>query len=83
MLESHDMILVMEAGQFRYLQRNFPRFRDRIFLLPLFEIGHGSGADRTTIFNIEDPYGKPLDAFLNCYNRIKVCLEGLFGQIHK
>lgn len=82
-LKSYDMILVMETMHYWYLNKNFGRFRDRIFLLPLFESGQNSGADLDHIYNIEDPYGKQLDSFLNCYNRIKACLEGLFEQLQK
>ena len=81
MVESFDMILAMEARQYRYLKNTFSRFQEKIFLLPLFETDLSYGSDRIHLFNIEDPYDKPLDVFLNCYKRIKICLEGLFGQV--
>ena len=83
MVKSYKMVLAMEAGQFRYLKKIFPLFQDKIFLLPLFEPDHQPGVDRYTDFNIEDPYEKSMDVFLECYTRIKICLEGLFEQVYK
>jgi protein-tyrosine phosphatase len=82
-LDTYDMILAMEAGQFRHLKKIFTHFQDKIFLLPLFETDFHLGADRNNVFNIEDPFDKPMDVYLKSYSRIKNCVEGLFGYTYK
>jgi protein-tyrosine phosphatase len=81
MLESFDMILVMEASQFNFLRRYYPRKRNKIFLLPLF--GNNSMLRHGGYFryNILDPYGKPVDDFLSCYERIYDCLSSLLFEM--
>lgn len=67
LVASHDLVIVMEAGQLRYLQEAFPDFRDRLFLLPLYDDGARDAYER---FNIADPYGQPDAVFEVCYGRV-------------
>jgi protein-tyrosine-phosphatase len=70
-------IVVFEAAHLFRLRREYPAEAGRIFLLPLFEPERvrPRGFLRYTIV---DPYGKSLDVFEHCYQRIAVALGGLF-----
>jgi protein-tyrosine phosphatase len=82
-LQSVDMILVMEASQFNLLRRYYPGKRNRIFLLPLFDNKNMSKHRGYSRYNILDPYGKPVDEFLSCYERIHDCLSSLFFEMQE
>ncbi len=79
-LKTSDMIIAMEAAHFKHLRKTYPQFQDKIFLLPLFEKNRTTGGSYAR-YNIVDPYGKPLEQFLDCYRRIEDCLDGLFSEI--
>jgi protein-tyrosine phosphatase len=81
MLKSFDMILVMEASQFSLLRRYYPGKRNKIFLLPLFDNKNVSKHGGYFRYNILDPYEKPADEFLSCYERIHDCLSSLFFEM--
>lgn len=61
LLQQHDVVMVMEGGQKRWLVSNFPESRGRIFLL-----SHWTGnAD------IADPYRQSADVFERIYQQIE------------
>lgn len=81
MLQSFSMIFVMEAGQLKVLRKAYPAFKDKFFLLPLFEHNFGKTSRGYLRYNLEDPYGRALEDFQACYHRIQKCLEGVFREL--
>jgi len=82
MMQSYDLITVMEAGQYNYLKREYREFRDKIFLLPLVDKRSRTSGNPYHIYNIEDPYGKNVARYNDCYRRIHDCLEDLFSLVN-
>lgn len=78
----YDMIIVMDMPQFNYLRKSFPQFRNKIFLLPLFE-KNIIIKERYLLYNILDPYGRSIEEFLTCYQRIERCIDNLLTEIGK
>lgn len=80
LVEAHDVIVAMEVAHLKALRSSFPRFAERIVLLPLFD---PSGADegRYRRYHIEDPYGGPLSAFDSCFVRIQQSVSGLLERL--
>lgn len=76
-----DMVLAMEAWQAACLRKAFPEHRGKIFLLPLFEENPVRRHDAARLLNIRDPYGKPIEDFIECFERIDACLKGIFSGI--
>ena len=61
MLQQHDVVLVMEAGQKQWLVSNYPESRGRVFLL-----SHWTGNT-----DIADPYRLSADVFERVYEQIE------------
>jgi protein-tyrosine-phosphatase len=79
LMESHDIVIAVEAWQHKYLKKMFMEFQDRIFLLPLFRIDASHNAyDK---YNIRDPYGRNSSAYDECFEIIDKCIAGLFHSI--
>ena len=76
----YDMIIAMDMTQFNYLRKSFPHSKYKIFLLPLFE-KKISPKDTFLFYNILDPYGRSVEEFLACYQRIEGCLDGLLTEV--
>lgn len=81
-VDLYNMIIVMDMPQFNYLKKTFPQLRDKIFLLPLFE-KFITTKETFLLYNILDPYGRSVEEFLACYQRIERCLESLLTEIGK
>ena len=81
MFADFDMIVTMETGQYKALAKNQGASQARIFLLPFFENPHlrPTGYER---YNVADPYGKELDEFNRCFQRIERCIAGLAETIN-
>lgn len=77
-----DMILAMEAWQIRRLRKTFPEHREKIHLLPLFDMDPVLRTGAEHLLNIQDPYGRSLADFIECFERIESCLKGIFSRIH-
>jgi protein-tyrosine-phosphatase len=83
-LAGFDMVIAMEAAQSRWLKRRYPEHAGKVFLLPLFDPRSlEEGMRRKALFNIEDPFGKTLEAYLGCYERIERCLEMAGRQLDR
>lgn len=83
LMESFDVIVVMEEKQRTYLKKIFQEFREKIFLLPLFEKNNDrKRGDMYLLYNIKDPYGKGASEFHECYERIKSCMDKLFSKMN-
>ena len=80
MIESTDLIVAMEVWQYRYLNKLFVEFKEKIFLLPVFD-NNTKRMDKYSIYNIKDPYGKSQKDYNACFSRIKCCIEGLVKDI--
>ena len=78
-----DMVFGMEAWHFRSLRKSFPQYREKIFLLAPFENSSQIDHNPYDIINIQDPYGRGLKDFMNCFERIDACLRGLFSRIQE
>jgi protein-tyrosine phosphatase len=81
MIESFDLIVAMEAWQFKFLNKLFAEFKEKIFLLPLFD-NNTKSLNNYSIYNIKDPYGKSQYDYQKCFDRIRSCIEGLFKDIN-
>lgn len=78
LIESSDVVVVMEVGQLAQLRRQYPRHADRFVLLSLYAPdADSSGAYRR--FHITDPFGKTKAAFEDCYARIEAAMRAMFS----
>lgn len=80
MIESYDLIVAMEVWQYRYLNKLFAEYKEKIFLLPLFD-KNTKFLNNYSIYNIKDPYGKSQNDYKKCFDRIKCCIEGLIKDL--
>jgi len=76
-VKSFDMVLAMETSQYNALRKIFPEYRDKIYLLPLFCPHENRCWRRYNYYNIPDPYGKYVDVFEDCFERIRDCVQNL------
>lgn len=67
MAERFDVLVVMDAKQWRHLRRRWPFWRAKILLLPLFDTEPASVYER---YHIQDPLGQGDAAFAASYARI-------------
>ena len=82
LMNSYDLIVVMETWQYKNLRNKYIKFKDKITLLPLFEINREISLDSYSQFNIRDPYGKSVKEFEECFKRIENGIAGLFHNIN-
>lgn len=70
-----DLIFVMEQRHFDEIVKYQPWARAYTFLL--------GGADSSTGIDIEisDPYGKPKQDYILCYNRVKSCIDTIASKM--
>ncbi len=78
-----DMVLAMEPGQVAELRDRFPAHIDKLFLLAVFENGSRKMYPGWARYHIEDPYGKPLAQYTQCFERIERCVDGLLAQLSR
>ena len=81
LVESNDIIVATDTWQYNYLRKIFLEYRNKIFLLPLFDFNINSNFDCYYSYNIKDPYGANAIEFEECYTKIERCLEGLFIKL--
>ena len=81
MVKAADMVIGMETWHMQTLKKQFPEYKDKFFLLPLFEHNREVTKNEFYRYNIEDPYGRAIDEFQKCFTRIERCVEGLFKEI--
>jgi len=81
LLERFDAAFVMEAWQYRHMKRYFPGFREKIFLLPLFDGEEAAREGHYQAFHIEDPFGKPIEQFHRCFQRIERCVDAMLERM--
>ncbi len=74
MIERAEMVVVMEHAQFTQLRARYPMFRDRIFLMSLWD---DEAAGAYARYNITDPFGQPIDDFDACYARFSRAVNRL------
>lgn len=82
MIKSSDMILSMETWQFRTLKKQFPQYKQKFYLLPLFDPNTNHKINGFKRYNIEDPYGQSPDNFRECFQRIDRCIKNLMAEIN-
>ena len=80
MIESFDMIIAMETWQFNNLKKSFPDFHKKICLLPLFDSRVNKSKGGFYRYNIQDPYGRNVDIFNACFQRIKECIRKMIEE---
>jgi protein-tyrosine phosphatase len=73
-ITNKDLIIGMDFKNYMGLRKLFPRNKN-LFLLNHFKV------PRTSVIDIEDPYGMSYDTFLECYGEIKICVEFLLKKI--
>jgi protein-tyrosine phosphatase len=81
LMEEHDIIIAMEAWQYKYLRELFIEFEQKIFLFPLLPHDGREHSKGYLKYNIQDPYGKYINEFEECFNRIDSCAKSLIGNI--
>lgn len=77
LIDSHDVIVVMEPGQRDHIRATYSDAADRVFLLSLFD-DNASGLER---YIIADPFGLPAPAYQQCYQRIDRAVLALLPAI--
>ena len=80
MMESFDVIMVMDVWQYNHLKQIYKQLRSKIFLLPLFG-DRNKRFDNIYLFYIKDPYGNSLSDFVECYMRIIHCTDCLINNV--
>ena len=81
MLEHFDVVLVMDVWQYQYMNRVHHEIRNKVYLLPLYENNNICFKDKYSSYNIRDPYGRSIQDFTECYQRIVNCLSGFMKVI--
>jgi protein-tyrosine phosphatase len=76
-----DMVFAMEVWQLSRLRKIFPQYKERMFLLPLFDGSPPGQVDASRLLNISDPYGRTLKEFIECFERIDASLKGIFSRV--
>lgn len=74
LVDEYDLIVVMELQQLEILREAYPDAADRIVLLPLFDSDAATPYERV---NIQDPFARPREAFVACYQRIDRSVDAL------
>lgn len=80
MLDAVDVTLAMEPRHIEALEEQFPDYREKFFLLPLFDTKEAKRKGFKA-YNIEDPFGRDLQDFRDCYRRIQQCVSDLIEEI--
>lgn len=75
LVENADVILAMDNLQITVLKKQFPEFRNRIFLLKVYA-GMESGDPE-----VGDPIGQGEEAYETCAHLIRKCIEKLLLDI--
>lgn len=75
-----DMIVAMETGQYKALAHASTTSHAKLFLLPFFE-NKSSPAGGYERYNVTDPYGKSLEEYNRCFQRIERCIAGMAEMI--
>ena len=78
LIESHDMVWVMEHGQFVRLRAEYAQYADRIFLMSLLDPDARGAYER---YNIADPFGSSLSLYLACYERMARSIRNWIRQL--
>ena len=73
LIDTFDLIVVMEVSQVEQLRAAYPDAARRIVLLPLFD----DEARGLTRYQIDDPFMLPVIEFRHCYQRIDRAVIGL------
>lgn len=76
LVDGNDIILAMEAWQVRRMKNQYPKYSTKFFLLPLFDSVRYDNSKAFLKYNIEDPYGKTRDRYLDSFRRIERCIKG-------
>ena len=77
LVDSCDLIVVMERAHADVLRSAYPDRYDRVVLLPLFD-GTARGYRR---YSIVDPFGQSPEAYDDCYRRIQAAVGELIAHI--
>jgi protein-tyrosine phosphatase len=78
LVDTFDLIVVMEAAQLIELRTHYPDAADRLMLLSLFDDQAGPGYGR---YNIADPFSKPRATFEACYRRVDRATSALLAAV--
>jgi protein-tyrosine phosphatase len=79
LVDTYDLILVMEAWQLAALRGRWPQRRAHFFLLPLFASDDVTGSAER--FNIQDPFGKDAGEFDRVYRRTEIAVRALIARL--
>jgi protein-tyrosine phosphatase len=75
MVEQADAILAMDCRNVVELVSQFPRARNKIYMLGAYAENHGKFVE------IEDPYYGHEEMTRECYKRLKSCIERLMSSL--
>ena len=80
MISSHSLVIAMEWSHVKLLGQQFSLGSSVVNVLAGYDHKEKlAGFDR---FNIRDPYGKSVEDFASCYERISRCIDNLFKHFH-
>lgn len=82
LMETFDMIVAMEVWQYAELSARYPEYRRKLFVLPRLDSAFPVTMRGYAAFNIEDPYGRSLGAFEQCFIRIEQCVGSLLASVN-
>jgi protein-tyrosine phosphatase len=81
MAAAADMLIAMEPGQVRAMQKRYPHRKENIFLLPLFAEDWDRNYFGWRRYHIQDPYGRSRDEFVASFGRVRESVDGLMGRL--
>jgi len=76
-----DIIFAMEVEHLKQLEEAYPGSKGRFFLLSMFSHDKHRWGSYYSYYNIADPYGKNIDQFILCYDKLKICIDNLLLEI--
>ena len=82
LVEWADAILVMEAAHVEQMEAMFPSYEGKISTM----IGYANGVygfPGDTGYDIADPYGEPLDEYVQCARQLKTIIYKIIENIEK
>lgn len=77
MMADADLVIVMADHHKEFLDRNYPRFKENIFLLRLF----GLKGEKPRKLNIKDPIGEDLSFYRRVFGEIDRELDRIIPQM--
>jgi protein-tyrosine-phosphatase len=79
LVESADIIFVMENHHKEFVEQNYPNYRENVFLLKSFANDQNSSIST----NIKDPIGQSINVYRQVFDEIEQELNRIYPQIDR